>query len=137
MNCSLEGRPVHPVQGAVHRLEADHGRQQETAAEARPEGGAGYLQGQHHGGGGPQDRGQDQGHAEDGGGEDVVHAGGLGARRTQDQERGEGRGGHGGGRRRARQEGQEGGGKVIWKSSASPCSTNPVVCRVIWALLRI
>merc|ERR1712080_221401 len=77
---------------------------------------------------GPEGREQDQGYTEDSCREDVVHTRGLGARRPQDQERGQGRGWHGL-RRHAVQEGQEGDGKVTCPTVIY-CTLPPHYCNV-------
>merc|ERR1712080_552459 len=108
----LERRAVHPVQGAVHRLEAVHGRLQESSKEeGRAEGGVGHIQGCRNVRGGSQGREQDSCYTEDCGREDLVHTRGLGTWRSQDQERVQGRGRDGHGRTNL-EEGQEGGGQV-------------------------
>ena len=74
---------------SVHRLEI--GSRHRSVANW-PTRMSGYVQGNDNGGDGVEDGGQDEGDHQAGGREDLVHPRGLGARRAEDQERGEGQG---------------------------------------------
>merc|ERR1711971_276830 len=104
---------------------ADNGWKQEASTEAWPTRVSGHVQGDDDGGGGPQDGGQDEGDDEAGGRAHLVHTRGLGARRAEDQERGEGRGWYGHRWSNTKQESEKGGGQVDGENASLPSPPTP------------